>query len=63
MPEILALGGGARFDGVGATLMKFLAERTASRQNLPPPLKWQSLSICLSPKLRFGNGFVNRRFG
>ena len=30
MPEILALGGGATADGVGATLMKFLAERTGS---------------------------------
>ena len=30
MPEILALGGGATADGVGETLMKFLAERTGS---------------------------------
>ncbi len=30
MPEILALGGGATLDGVGATLMKFLTERIAS---------------------------------
>ena len=30
MPEILVLGGGATADGVGATLMKFLAERTGT---------------------------------
>ena len=27
MPEILALGSGGTLDGVGATLMKFLADR------------------------------------
>ncbi len=36
MPEILALGGGATADGVGATLMKFLAERTGS--SIAPPV-------------------------
>ncbi len=39
MPEILALGGGSTLEGVGATLMKFLAERTgasASPSAAPP---------------------------
>ena len=30
MPEILTVGGGATFDGVGATLMKFLTERVGT---------------------------------
>jgi hypothetical protein len=30
MPEILAVGGGATMDGVGATLMKYLTEQTTS---------------------------------
>ncbi|MGA2062574.1 MAG: SPFH domain-containing protein [Thermoguttaceae bacterium] len=30
MPEILAVGGGGTLDGVGATLMKYLTEQTAS---------------------------------
>jgi hypothetical protein len=30
MPEILAVGGGATLDGVGATLMKYLTDRASS---------------------------------
>ncbi len=40
MPEILAMGGGASLDGLGATLMKFLAERqptAAAPADAPPP--------------------------
>jgi hypothetical protein len=35
MPEILTLGGGATADGVGATLMKFLTERTGTSPASP----------------------------
>ena len=34
MPEILALGGGATVDGVGAALMKFLAERMGTSKDV-----------------------------
>jgi regulator of protease activity HflC (stomatin/prohibitin superfamily) len=42
VPEILALGGGATMDGVGATLMKYLAEQTAAKPTQPPPLQGSS---------------------
>ena len=40
MPDILALGGGATLDGVGATLMKFLAERVGHRRQARAGRRW-----------------------
>ena len=37
MPEILAMGGGASLDGLGATLMKFLSERPSPAGKAPAP--------------------------
>jgi len=39
MPEILAVGGGATMDGVGATLMKYLTEQTTSPSAPTAPAK------------------------
>jgi len=43
MPEILTVGGGGTFEGVGATLMKFLAEQVRPSQPVPQTSATQDL--------------------